>query len=139
MLTVLPVQAKKHDLARCEAHITTLQGSEASHKTAVACVLRHWCMLTEELKAAFLRLQKTTPDVEADKEMLEQIIALEDTVPAGMDEALGSSCKMASQVMQDVVKVGTFPRPATRTAPSRGQQSLVQIWPPDLEWSRILR
>ncbi|KAJ1483803.1 hypothetical protein T484DRAFT_1798959 [Baffinella frigidus] len=101
------IEAKKLELARREKVISTLEASEASHKEAVACVLRHWCMLTEELKSTMVRLTKTTASsapLGAHKDMLESILALEDVVPEGMEAALGHSCKVAREVMAEVVE-----------------------------------
>ena len=50
-------QAKKHEIARLEASLSKHEATDKLQRETLACVTRHWCALTEELKSALQRLE----------------------------------------------------------------------------------
>ena len=53
-------QAKKHEVARLQNALDKHEETDKAQRETIACVTRHWCALTEELKSTLQRLEKSS-------------------------------------------------------------------------------
>lgn len=95
-------QSSKNENARLHQQVESMSVARSSQQAAVACVYRHWSVLTEELRSTFLRLENTPSDLETEshKQVYENLVALKALVPEDADAALAASCKVAQELMQ---------------------------------------
>eukprot|EP00287_Rhodomonas_sp_CCMP768_P033310 CAMPEP_0202856762 /NCGR_PEP_ID=MMETSP1389-20130828/92216_1 /ASSEMBLY_ACC=CAM_ASM_000865 /TAXON_ID=302021 /ORGANISM="Rhodomonas sp., Strain CCMP768" /LENGTH=239 /DNA_ID=CAMNT_0049535451 /DNA_START=191 /DNA_END=907 /DNA_ORIENTATION=+ len=100
------LQASRNENQRLEQQVEGLKAERGREQAAVACVYRHWSVLTEELKSTFLRLEHSPSDLDTapHHKMFESLVGLQGLVPENADGTLAASCKVAQELMQEVVQ-----------------------------------
>ena len=85
-------QAKKHEVARLQAALDKHEETDKGHREVIACVTRHWCALTEELKSTFLRLEHSPASIDTalPSTLIEQLSALKVSSAPFRFRSLGS-------------------------------------------------
>jgi len=71
-------QAKKYEISRLETALNKHETTDKLQRETIACISRHWCALTEELKGALQRLEHSPVDIRTEQQeaLLESLATL---------------------------------------------------------------
>eukprot|EP00291_Cryptomonas_curvata_P009082 CAMPEP_0172189934 /NCGR_PEP_ID=MMETSP1050-20130122/22817_1 /TAXON_ID=233186 /ORGANISM="Cryptomonas curvata, Strain CCAP979/52" /LENGTH=851 /DNA_ID=CAMNT_0012864719 /DNA_START=252 /DNA_END=2806 /DNA_ORIENTATION=- len=99
-------QAHRNEIGRLTKQIDSLQSQHQNCAESVACIQRHWLMLTDELKRTFQRLERTksTMDHTIVNDTLQAFFQNQIVSASELDSKLTSCCVLTQELMQEVVQ-----------------------------------